>query len=136
MQPGFNYNTKPALVPEQKVLFLQAFRETGNFSESAKLIGASRASIYNHLKLDQKFRSEFDAVINSFCDVLEQTMLSNGQKPNGFMDRMAYLRAHRPEKYNPRTTIVHESDKSSLDFLFRSLEEKGQIINVSDGQQT
>lgn len=130
MVAGANYSLT-GLQPKHKIKFLEAFRECGDFGQSAKSTGFNRNTFTEHLNIDEKFRDDFKIVLESIGDELEGVMLNRAKHPNGFMDRIAWLRAHRPGKYNPRTVIVHENDKRGLDFLLDRMKETGQVIEIS-----
>jgi hypothetical protein len=45
-------------------------------------------------------------------DKLVSVMYANGQKPNGYMDRITWLRAHRPKRWNPDTRVQISQETS------------------------
>lgn len=86
---------------EDKVTFLRVYHKTGNLSKAAKAVGRTRSAFYEMMKTDKAFAQDFLDVKEARCDDLEEVMLDNALTPKGFMDRIAWLRANRSEKYNP-----------------------------------
>ena len=120
--------------PEDKKRLLELYEQSGNITKSCRAIGISPRTFYHHLKEDQKFHDDFEDAEIALKHEFEEVMVSNGKRPNGFMDRMAWLRA-RFSEYNPKTTIAHES-KPDVGALMAALKETGQVIDVKPEQQT
>jgi hypothetical protein len=45
---------------------------------------------------------------------LVSTMVANGKKPRGYMDRITFLRAYRPARWNPDYKLQINVDVSSV----------------------
>lgn len=118
---------------QSKRQFIDLYKETGNFSACAKAVGVARRTVYSHLENDPLFKEQFDDAVHTIKDEFEGVMVSNGKRPNGFMDRMAWLRA-RFSEYNPKTTISHES-KPDVGSLMAALKDCGQVIDVKPESQ-
>lgn len=78
-----------------------------NLSAAAYELGVSAACLHQHKAHSpwfQKIVAEADA---KGCDALEQVLYTRGVSGDEytFNDRIAYLRAHRPELYNPAKVI-------------------------------
>lgn len=129
LSPGKNYSLT-GFTAQKKAMLLQLFKESGNLGESALAVGTCRETVMQHLKMDPIFKRDFDGVVNECGDVLESVMFQRAKTPNGFMDRIAWLRAHRPDKYNPRTLIVHQSEKGNVDQILSSMKDDGRIIEI------
>ncbi len=91
---------------EKKARFLSFAREFGpNISRCAAAVGVTPATVWNHRKSDPLFNKSLHEINEAVCDAMESTMREQGVQPKGFLDRMAYLRAHRPELYD-RAKVV------------------------------
>jgi len=73
-------------------------------------VGVSRQTYYNHYKIDAKFREMVDLQREEKLDSAEAAMVDNSTRPGGFMDRIALLKAYRPERWNPehRLSVTHD----------------------------
>lgn len=96
----------------KKFKFLELFRLKPNLTECARVLGKSSDTIYVALQRDEEFKKAFDAVRAELCDVLEARVFEFAQRPQNFMDRIAYLRAYRPGTWNPdrQLTVTHNVD--------------------------
>lgn len=84
------------------------FKHWPNLSRAAAQLGVTRQSLGWHKANSpwfQRIVAEADA---KGCDALEQVLFDRGVSGEEytFNDRIAYLRAHRPELYNPAKVIV------------------------------
>jgi hypothetical protein len=89
----------------KKQIFLELFRASPNLTQAAKTVGHSPQVVFWHLERDPEFKKAFEAVKAGLCDQLESRVYEYGQRPQNFMDRIAYLRAYRPERWNPQSQI-------------------------------
>lgn len=85
-----------------------------NLQAIADAMGLTVRTITNHLKIDDRLREQWQEVIEIIENRLVDTMVTNGQKPNGYMDRITWLRAHNPGKWNPEYRLQVNSDDSKL----------------------
>lgn len=106
---------------------LEYLKQEFHLSNAAKFVGIARRTLELHLQLDEEFARRVDEIRDSECDSLEVRVLEEGKKKS-FMDRIAWLRAHRPEKWGDRKSVVHSIDKSALDFLHK----KSEAIEVKN----
>jgi hypothetical protein len=91
---------------EKKRLFLELFAKNPNITACADSLGIVRQTIFYAAERDPEFRRAFDAVKEGLSDGLEAKVHEYGQRPNNFMDRIAWLRARRPEVWNPMQQIA------------------------------
>src|SRR3982751_780045 len=91
---------------DKKRLFLEMYREKPNLRGIAREIGIDSQTIYNHLKSDAEFARQFRDCREAISDRLESKVAEYADKPNHFMDRIAWLRAHRPDKWDPERKVV------------------------------
>jgi L-rhamnose mutarotase len=82
-----------------------------NMSAICKAVGVARSTVYLHRKSDPAFNKALQEIDAMVCDEMEQTLRTEGMKPKGFLDRMAYLRAHRPELYDRAKVVKIEGYK-------------------------
>lgn len=133
LQPSVNYSVT-GFTAEKKDTFLRYFENCGNIAASIDAVGLDRRTFYNALKIDKEFEQRYNMALFGMKGCLEGTMFHNGQKPNGYMDRITWLRRHFPDEYNPKTTIQHHSDSKDAEAMFsRVLDAKmkdGSVIEV------
>lgn len=65
-----------------------------------KAVDIAHHTFYSHIRNDPAFKQAWENTLDVIEDNLVQTMVTNGQRPSGFMDRIAWLRAHRPQRWN------------------------------------
>lgn len=82
-----------------------------NLSHICAAVGVARSTVYLHRKSDPAFNQALKDIDDMVCDEMEATMRNQGIKPQGFLDRMAYLRAHRPELYDRAKVVKIEGYK-------------------------
>ncbi len=119
---------------ESKVRFLQIMEETGNLAETCDVLGVSMTTYYNHMNLDEAFARDVAIGIRRMASKLEGTMYKNGQKPQGYMDRITWLRRWLPREWTPKTEITLQSDSSSIDSLFSALQDQGKLIDLGESK--
>lgn len=96
----------------KKSLLLEMYAVSPNLTGIAETLGHSRQVVSWHLERDEAFKKAFDAVREGLCDTLEDKVFEFAQRPQNFMDRIAYLRAYRPGTWNPdrQLTVTHNVD--------------------------
>lgn len=114
-----------AVTPEQKETFLEGLKTLGNETKAAKLAGFTPRILSAHKRADRKFKEDFDAVLKEMANILEGVMYLHAQDPHkGFMDRMAWLRAHYPNKYNPKFLQNEKDTKKVVDDLWQEIQKE------------
>lgn len=68
-------------------------------------IGISKQTYKAHYMHDKVFRDFLDALTEATTDKIETAMAKYALEKGNFMDRIAWLRAHRGEKYNEKKMI-------------------------------
>src|SRR5258708_3874369 len=53
-----------------------------------------------HRRMDPLLKKEWERVIDLMEEKIVGVMVARGQQANGFMDRIAWLRAYRPHRWN------------------------------------
>lgn len=94
-------NTLDTFTADKKQLFLDKYRITANISAIARELGFNPATVYLHIRQDEKFKQALESARNEISDRLESKLVEYGAQPNHFMDRIAWLRAYRADRYNP-----------------------------------
>lgn len=122
----------------KRLLFLDTYAKTGNFTKAAAATGHHRQTFYNLKKDDEKFRQALQIVDDAFLDHAEECMLTVALQPTreGFQDRRMMLMAKRPEIYGNKTEITaNHNINISLDMpeLRRILQ--GQNIGKVDTRE-
>lgn len=113
---------KSGFGPTEKMLFLENYKKTGNFSKAAGLVGISTRIIGGHLRVDKAFKAAYDDTLEAMVNELEQTMFERAKDPKGTLDRFGWLRAHKPGKYNPRPAPPQaETQTDRLENLFNKI---------------
>jgi hypothetical protein len=82
-----------------------------NVTLCCAMAGIHPSSYYLHLKQDPIFYAKVKQIDQGTTDRIEGVMASEAINPKSFLDRMAYLRAHRPELYNPAKVVKIEGYK-------------------------
>jgi hypothetical protein len=97
---------------EKKLKFVDScFRYWPNVSRICASVCISTAVYYLHLKTHPDFAEFMKAVDVSVTDDVEMVMRYEATNPKSFLDRMAYLRAHRPELYDRAKVVKIEGYK-------------------------
>ena len=111
---------------EYKTKFLELYRLTPNLSKCAKELGFSRRTVSKHLSEDEVFKLAYYAVKEAINDDLEEKMWEAAMKGNGFLARLAYLKAHgRREKWQDKVQHEHIHDKTkTVNQLFSKIPKK------------
>jgi hypothetical protein len=97
--------------------FLEHYAQNKHIGKACQSIGIDRMTYNRAVKLYPEFRQSILDIVNFICDDKEQTMIESGDRPgkDGFMDRIAYLRAHRPELYGNKVEVTNsDSGLASL----------------------
>lgn len=113
--------------PEMKQRVIDYLHKEFHLGNAAESVGICRRTLDWHIGLDEEFARAIQEVREIECDNLELRVLQEG-KNKSFMDRIAWLRAHRPEKWGDKKSVVHSIDKSALDFLHK----KSESIDVKN----
>jgi hypothetical protein len=118
--------------PKRKVLFIKFARKLyPNISKICSAVHISTQTYYNHLKSDPEFNKSMVEVDQAITDEIEGVLQKEARKPKKFLDRISYLRAHRPELYDRAKVIKVEGYKMSPEDSKR----RGSVLDqVIDGE--
>lgn len=88
----------------KKKQFLQAFQKSLiNISQSCEQVDVSRQTVYEWLKDDEAFKTEFENLEDAVADILERRAITDALEGK---DTLKVLEKLRPEKWGPK----HEFD--------------------------
>jgi hypothetical protein len=94
------------------------------------IIGISKGCYKSHYMVDQVFREYMDSLEEGITDKIEASMAKFALQSGNFMDRIAWLRAHRGSKYNEKKILSIEANlsKTQLDT------KKSNLIDAVDAE--
>lgn len=104
------------------------------------LVGIHKVTVDKHLERDVEFSNAVNDIIEQQMDRVEGYMFDQAFTPKGFLDRIAMLKAHRPEKWNPKSQVViehktsSESTEASRHVLETVIAEDAAVIEATTGQ--
>ncbi len=105
---------------ERKIQFLarvKEIRKRGEWPDIDSLcesIGIAPSTFYSHLEKDEKFRQLYRQEVHAAATALESKMYELAQRPGNYMDRITWLRANNPEKWNPEVRVNLSADNGAL----------------------
>lgn len=105
-----------AISPETKSKFLELMTQRWNLGVACKQLGLNRDSIYRHLELDDKFKQDYIALLEDVNDLHENTISDASLKSKNFVASIAWLKAHRPNKWREKT-VIQQIDHNNDDKL-------------------
>ena len=88
--------------------------EMPDIPATCKALGIKHNTFYDHLRVDEEFKAQWEEVLDVCEQELVKTMYANGRKPSGYMDRITWLRAHRPGKWNPDFKLNINTDGAQV----------------------
>lgn len=126
---------------EWKQIFLMALEEHLNVSRAARIAGISRQRAYQERAADAGFREAWGDIEQQWTDAAEEELyrraVEGAERPvfykgaevgrvREFSDQLlvAFLRAHRPEKYRERQD-VHRSGGMTVRVEYADADESG-----------
>lgn len=91
---------------ERKKKFLElAEKHWPNISLICDVVGISKKNYEFHRHYDPVFNERCEQLYESRTDAIEAALAKFALEKSNFMDRMAWLRAHRGEKYNEKKML-------------------------------
>jgi hypothetical protein len=97
---------------ERKRYFIEAARKFyPNITKCCQEVGISWHTFNAHRKSDPEFAAQLALVKLEVTDRIEGVLAQEAVNPKSFLDRMAYLRAHRPELYDRAKVVKIEGYK-------------------------
>lgn len=107
-----------------------------NVSLICKFVGLSKTTYKIHYMHDKVFRDFCDSLSENITDDIEAAMAKHALEKSNFMDRIAWLRAHRGEKYNDKKIIQVDVNltKERIDAKKESLSQAIDTSIVTEGE--
>jgi hypothetical protein len=85
---------------QQKMAWLEAYRESANFTKACKLVGISTSTVRDHLHGDEKFGQAYKNQQMEFNHNVEETLYNAATKSKNVTAMFGWLRANMRDKYN------------------------------------
>ena len=106
-ETGFLYSPRSVgfTLPLKKKFVEIAPKYWPNITLICDFIGISKNAYKSHYMHDKVFRDRLDALSEAVTDRVETAMATYALEKSNFMDRIAWLRAHRGEKYNEKRIV-------------------------------
>jgi hypothetical protein len=104
-----------------------------NIPGMCSAVGINPRTFYTHLNRDGKFKEAWEDIIDYCESTLVRTMFARGRTPGGYMDRITWLRAYRPERWNPELKLNVHHDYSDTKGL---IDDSKQAIEAEIVQNT
>ena len=115
---------------------LTFYAKCGNLSEAARLAGINHSTPFDwHEKDTHHFRLRLSAAKAEFSDFLEKLGMERLTNPTGNRGSdlllLAYLNAHRPEKWRPNAQPVNDVAKDLLKALMQAAQDGHRRVKIS-----
>ena len=101
-----------------------------NITMICRKANVSKALYYRALKECPDFAAAVHEVDQGVTDAIEGLTANLAMNPKQIIDRMAYLRAHRPELYDRAKRIIVEGHTMSADEISRRSAVLGQAVDA------
>ena len=102
-ETGFLESSKmDAFTVKKKMMFLDALRNNElNLTGTCKSVGVDYDTYLDHFRRDAKFRECVLKIKEDLVQRVEQVLATQAQDPKKTVDRIFFLKSHKPEVYNP-----------------------------------
>lgn len=87
------------LTPDDWEKILDAIANGHSLAGAARSVGATRQAVYARINSDPEFGEAIHQMATEGVDIVEDWMLEKAKRPTGFLANVAWLRAHRREKW-------------------------------------
>jgi hypothetical protein len=106
-ETGMIYTSRSGgLTIARKKKFLEiAAKYYPDITAICQIVGISKNAYRAHFNLDPVFREKMLSFEEGITDKIEARLASYAMEKSNFMDRIAWLRAHRGEKYNEKKLV-------------------------------
>ena len=92
---------KDRISQEIKALVIENYAKSGNLSDACRLAGVIPRTFRWHMNLDRNLMRELTEAREQISDKAEGHMVEHMSRPNNVIDRLAWLKAWRPDRWNP-----------------------------------
>jgi hypothetical protein len=89
------------LTPERKKAVLKLLADGMGIEQAIHEVGVGIGQWYRHVALDKRLRQDCEAWKKAWAYRVEGVLANCAIDPKKTLDRLAYLRAHLPDVYNP-----------------------------------
>ena len=89
-----------------KTNILESFRKSGNLSLACRVNGVAPRVMRWHTVNDPVYSEALNEAREELSDGAEGNIVEHMSRPSNFMDRIAWLRAHRREKWGDRQDVT------------------------------
>lgn len=75
---------------------------------ACKIVDVATSTVWRHLERDAQFRSEWERLKRHFANRVEDVLAHCALDPKKTIDRIVYLKAYMPDKYNPQIRVEQQ----------------------------
>lgn len=115
----------------KKVRFLELAREAAenqrmpDVAALCRALGVGMTTYWEHMQVDRNFANAWEDIIDTCESSLVSQMYEYGKRPSGYMHMITWLRAKRPERWDPARKLIISRDSDGPKGLIDAL--KGAI---------
>lgn len=124
LTPKPDSRNKNGFTAEQKVLWLEAYKECANLAKASAAVGINQYTVQDHLKGDEKFHQAYKETIAYFNSNVEETLYHAAVKSKNVTAMFGWLRAHYPELYKDGYTEKGPNKDERLANLLKNLKDE------------
>ena len=119
LTPKKDAHVRNGFTAAQKTEWLLVFRRSANFGKASDAVGINRRTVHDHLNGDQKFKTAKQAVVESICDDMEESLflLAKRNPTAAFGILKAYRGRIWREKFQEREPNKEEKLKGLLNTI-------------------
>jgi len=118
------------LTSDKKLRILELYRNKPDLAGAARACEVNPATVYAHARNDPAFRKALDLIREEHTDAVESRVREYAERPSNFMDRMAWLRAHRADKWNPESKVRITHDRPSVEALYQDIQDAEVVTDA------
>lgn len=112
---------------ERKIEFVALYKAMfPDLTGVCEQLGMSRNTYYQHIKFDSAFSRDIQEIREQKSDKVESVLMQVAlqPKPAAFMDRIAFLRAYRPDRYTEKriNLTAKDLDPGTLEHKARAID--------------
>lgn len=100
-----------------KANIVENYSRSGNLTTACRENGVDPRIMRIHYNSDPAFKRAIDEAREQICDKAEGHIVEHMSRPGNVIDRLSWLRAHRPGKWNPTANIQVTVDREKVQQL-------------------
>jgi len=124
LTPKPSARIKNGFTSQQKVEWLDQYRQCANFTKSAKAIGVAVDTVRDHINGDDKFKQAYKLMQTEFNNNVEESLYLAAVKSKNVTAMFGWLRANYPAKYREGYTDKGPIKSERLDNLLNTLKDE------------